>query len=97
MEHRHFSRPSVFVRFETTRVVLCETYWYPLYAYVRRRVPDVNEAQDLTQAFMTSKADLVSGRGIDEDGAVIVWMADELDRRLPESIRAERFAQEYSE
>ena len=20
---------------------LCETYWYPLYAYVRRRVPDV--------------------------------------------------------
>jgi len=30
---------------------LCETYWYPLYAYVRRRVPDVNEAHDLTQAF----------------------------------------------
>ena len=32
---------------------LCETYWYPLYAYVRRRVPDVNEAQDLTQSFFT--------------------------------------------
>src|SRR5581483_11396817 len=31
--------------------VLCSAYWYPLYAYVRRRVPDVNEAQDLTQAF----------------------------------------------
>ena len=30
---------------------LCETYWYPLYAYVRRRVPDIAEAQDLTQAF----------------------------------------------
>lgn len=30
---------------------LCETYWYPLYAYVRRRVTDVNEAHDLTQAF----------------------------------------------
>ena len=30
---------------------LCEMYWYPLYAYVRRRVRDVNEAQDLTQAF----------------------------------------------
>jgi RNA polymerase sigma-70 factor (ECF subfamily) len=26
-------------------------YWYPLYVYVRRRVVDVNEAQDLTQAF----------------------------------------------
>lgn len=32
---------------------LCETYWYPLYAYVRRRVPDINEAHDLTQAFFT--------------------------------------------
>jgi RNA polymerase sigma-70 factor (ECF subfamily) len=30
---------------------LCERYWYPLYAYVRRRVADVNEAQDLTQEF----------------------------------------------
>lgn len=30
---------------------LCGAYWHPLYAYVRRRVPDVNEAQDLTQAF----------------------------------------------
>jgi len=32
---------------------LCETYWLPLYAYVRRRVADVAEAQDLTQAFFT--------------------------------------------
>lgn len=30
---------------------LCETYWYPLYAYIRRRVDNVEEAQDLTQAF----------------------------------------------
>jgi hypothetical protein len=30
---------------------LCETYWYPLYAYVRRRVGDVHQAQDFTQAF----------------------------------------------
>lgn len=30
---------------------LCEVYWFPLYAYVRRRVADVSEAQDLTQAF----------------------------------------------
>jgi len=32
---------------------LCETYWYPLYAYVRRRVGNVHEAQDLTQAFFS--------------------------------------------
>jgi len=30
---------------------LCQTYWYPLYAYVRRRVADTNDAHDLTQAF----------------------------------------------
>jgi RNA polymerase sigma-70 factor (ECF subfamily) len=30
---------------------LCELYWYPLYAYIRRRVDDVHEAQDITQAF----------------------------------------------
>ena len=30
---------------------LCRAYWYPLYAYVRRRMSDVHEAQDLTQAF----------------------------------------------
>lgn len=36
---------------------LCRTYWAPLYAYVRRRVPDVNEAQDLTQAFFAELLD----------------------------------------
>lgn len=30
---------------------LCEMYWYPLYAYVRRQGHDANEAGDLIQAF----------------------------------------------
>jgi RNA polymerase sigma-70 factor (ECF subfamily) len=30
---------------------LCQTYWYPLYAYVRRRGHSPHDAQDLTQAF----------------------------------------------
>lgn len=30
---------------------LCEIYWTPLYGYVRRRVSDAHEAQELTQAF----------------------------------------------
>lgn len=30
---------------------LCATYWYPLYAYVRRRGHSQEDAQDLTQAF----------------------------------------------
>lgn len=30
---------------------LCQTYWYPLYAFVRRKGHSHDEAQDLTQAF----------------------------------------------
>jgi DNA-directed RNA polymerase specialized sigma24 family protein len=30
---------------------LCRTYWYPLYAYVRRRGRSKEDAEDLTQAF----------------------------------------------
>ena len=30
---------------------LCQTYWYPLYAYVRRRGHSPEDAQDLTQEF----------------------------------------------
>jgi RNA polymerase sigma factor (sigma-70 family) len=33
---------------------LCETYWYPLYAYVRRRGASPDDARDLTQGFLTS-------------------------------------------
>jgi DNA-directed RNA polymerase specialized sigma24 family protein len=30
---------------------LCRSYWYPLYAYVRRQGHDAHDAQDLTQGF----------------------------------------------
>lgn len=30
---------------------LCQTYWYPLYAYVRRRCHTREDAEDLTQSF----------------------------------------------
>jgi RNA polymerase sigma factor (sigma-70 family) len=48
---------------------LCETYWFPLYAYIRRRGHSVYDAQDLTQAFfarLLEKNDLAAaepGRG----------------------------------
>ena len=30
---------------------LCQCYWFPVYAFIRRRVVDAHEAQDLTQEF----------------------------------------------
>lgn len=36
---------------ESALAQLCQRYWYPLYAYVRRRGNSPDDAQDLTQAF----------------------------------------------
>jgi RNA polymerase sigma-70 factor (ECF subfamily) len=33
---------------------LCQTYWYPLYAFLRRRGLDPEDAGDLTQGFLAS-------------------------------------------
>jgi RNA polymerase sigma-70 factor (ECF subfamily) len=38
-------------RAQTALARLCQAYWYPLYAYVRRRGYDAHDAQDLTQEF----------------------------------------------
>lgn len=40
---------------------LCRTYWYPLYAYVRRRGHPPEAAKDLTQGFF---ADLLERRDL---------------------------------
>jgi RNA polymerase sigma factor (sigma-70 family) len=57
---------------DTTRAAaalahLCQTYWYPLYAYARRRGCSPHDAQDLTQEFF---ARLLKGN----------WLAD-VDRQ----------------
>jgi RNA polymerase sigma-70 factor (ECF subfamily) len=44
---------------------LCRTYWYPLYAFVRRRGYDAERAQDLTQEFFArflEKNDVAAAR-----------------------------------
>jgi hypothetical protein len=43
-------------------VSLCENYWYPLYAYLRRRGYSADQAQDLTQEFFTR---VLEGRYLD--------------------------------
>lgn len=39
------------VHHEDALQTLCQTYWYPLYAYVRHRGHGPQDAEDLTQAF----------------------------------------------
>src|SRR5215469_147919 len=41
---------------------LCQNYWYPLYAYLRRRGFSVDQAQDLTQEFFIR---VLEGRYLD--------------------------------
>ena len=43
-------------------VSLCENYWYPLYAYLRRRGYPTDQAQDLTQEFFMR---VLEGRYLD--------------------------------
>lgn len=52
----HWSVVLAARRSDTTRAQaalarLCQAYWYPLYAYVRRRGYGAHDAQDLTQEF----------------------------------------------
>ena len=68
---------------------LCETYWYPLYAYVRRKGYGPNDAQDLTQEFFArlleknylANADRAKGRFRSFLlGAVKHFLANEWDK-----------------
>jgi len=68
---------------------LCQTYWYPVYAYIRRRGHNFDQAPDLTQEFFTR---LLTGsfleRADPEKGrfrgfllnAVRFFLSDERDR-----------------
>lgn len=46
---------------------LCQTYWYPLYAFVRRQGLDSESAADLTQAFFVSLLERDDLRKVDPD------------------------------
>jgi RNA polymerase sigma-70 factor (ECF subfamily) len=68
---------------------LCRTYWFPLYVYVRRRVPNVYEAQDLTQEFFATLLEKNALEAADRERGRFRWflltafkhfLADEWDK-----------------
>lgn len=68
---------------------LCRTYWYPLYAYVRRRGYGHEDAQDLTQDFLLQLLERHSFARVDRDkgrfrsfllAALNYFLADQHDR-----------------
>lgn len=69
---------------------LCEAYWYPLYAYVRRLGHEANDAQDLTQGFFALLLEKDYLRSVDREkgkfrsfllAALKHFLANERDRR----------------
>jgi RNA polymerase sigma factor (sigma-70 family) len=70
---------------------LCELYWYPVYAFVRRRGHSPHDAADLTQAFFARLIETAGIAGADPDkgrfrsyllGAVRHFLANEHDRAV---------------
>jgi RNA polymerase sigma factor (sigma-70 family) len=54
-------------RYHEALEVLCRTYWYPLYAFLRRRGHDVHQAEDCIQGFFTSLLEKQGLRLADSD------------------------------
>ena len=76
-------------RYHEALEALCRTYWFPLYAYLRRRGHDKHQAEDYIQGFFASLLEKQGLRLADSNrgkfrsyllGALKHFMADERDR-----------------
>ncbi len=76
-------------RFQQALSDLCDSYWYPVYAYVRRRGASADAAQDLTQGFFSSLLERNTLAAADRERgrfrsflltALKFYLADEHDR-----------------
>ena len=62
---------------------LCRTYWYPLYAFVRRKGHSPHDAQDLTQAFFAELLEKGSfGNACRKKGRFRSWLLGGLNHFL---------------
>jgi hypothetical protein len=73
---------------------LCRTYWYPLYAYVRRQGHSPDDAQDLTQEYEMLTGELPLGRFAPPSRMVQIDVRlDEVVMRTLEKEPARRYQQ----
>ena len=54
LEHCPGRRKMCAERSQAALATLCQTYWYPVYAFIRRRGYSVIDAQDVTQDFFAT-------------------------------------------
>lgn len=67
---------------------LCRTYWYPLYAYVRRQGHDEHQAKDLTQEFFARLLAKNYFRSLDRQrGKFRAWLLASLEHFLAKEWR----------
>ena len=87
---RAAGRPSS-PRYKEALGTLCQTYWFPLYAYLRRQGHNRNQAEEYTQAFFTQLLEKRGLRLADSSrgkfrsfllAALKNFLADERDRAL---------------
>jgi RNA polymerase sigma-70 factor (ECF subfamily) len=74
---------------------LCSTYWYPLYAYVRRQGNDPEAARDLTQGFFAELFEHQTLRRVEPSAGrfrsfLLVCLKHFLSRRLALAAHAGR-------
>jgi RNA polymerase sigma-70 factor (ECF subfamily) len=76
-------------RYQEALEILCQTYWYPLFAFLRRKGHDVHQAEDCIQGFFASLLEKQGLRLADSDrgkfrsyllGALKHYVADERNR-----------------
>ncbi len=76
-------------RYREALETLCQTYWFPLYAYLRQRGCNAHQAEDYIQAFFTQMLEKHSLSGVDAKpgkfrsfllASLKHFVANELDR-----------------
>ena len=72
---------------------LCRVYWYPLYAYVRRRGHSPEDAQDLTQAFFARLLEKNIAGKADREQRQVSIVSARVAQSLPGQGMASRRAQ----